>query len=84
MTAGTFSHRYIHPLTEETLPLFSDRPKTDTMFRVVVKSNLTAALVENLLDAFKAKCEFLDNCGPGYAAIHHAKKKATHHANKAC
>lgn len=73
-----------HPLTEAVMPLFSDRPAEATMFRIVVKSNLTAQMATNLLAAFEEKLTFLDACGPGYAAIHHVKKSGTHPTNKPC
>merc|ERR1712176_1219557 len=38
-----------HPLTDETMPLFSDQPTTQAMFRIVVKNNLTMNLAAHLL-----------------------------------
>ena len=51
---------YNHPMTEEVLPLFTDADKDRTMFRIVVKNNLTRGLANNLLDSFRATFEFLD------------------------
>merc|ERR1712190_455808 len=49
-----------HPLTEETMPLFHDAPADGTMFRVVVKSNLTRYLAKDLVENFKASLQALD------------------------
>lgn len=49
-----------HPLTEEYLPLFHDESADQTMFRVVVKNNLTRDMAQHLLDSFTHACEFLD------------------------
>jgi len=49
-----------HPLTEETIPLLRDESADQTMFRIVVKSNLTRDLAQHLLDSFGAAFEFLD------------------------
>merc|ERR1719399_164295 len=65
-----YEMKFHHPITEQSMPLFADRDAADTMFRVVVKSNLTAPLAVNLLAAFEEKLAFLDACGSGYAVIH--------------
>jgi glutamate decarboxylase len=49
-----------HPLTEKTIPLFHDQKAEQTMFRVVVKSNLTRDLASHLLSSFDAAFAFLD------------------------
>lgn len=49
-----------HPITEESLALFTDQSADQTMFRIVVKSNLTKDLAENLLSSFEEAFEFLD------------------------
>jgi len=48
------------PLTNETLSLFHDREAQQSMFRVVVKSNLTRDMATHLLNSFEAAFEFLD------------------------
>ncbi|XP_060085172.1 glutamate decarboxylase beta-like [Ylistrum balloti] len=50
-----------HPLTEEKTPLLYDEQATQTMFRIVVKNNLTRDLAEHLLRSFQAAFEFLDS-----------------------
>merc|ERR1712032_1295892 len=42
-----------HPVTEEKLPLFWDEDSKCTMFRVVVKSNLTMFMAEELINALE-------------------------------
>lgn len=48
------------PISEEYSPLFNDEDAQQSMFRVVVKSNLTRSLAEDLLGSFKAAFELLD------------------------
>jgi len=50
-----------HPITEENIALFHDADKDRTMFRVVVKNNLTRDLAQHLLQSFAAAFEFLDS-----------------------
>lgn len=49
-----------HPISEEKLALFVDQDAEQTMFRVVIKSNLTRDLAENLLASFEEAFKFLD------------------------
>jgi len=49
-----------HPLTEKPQPLFFDADMGGTMFRVVVKSNLTRFLVSDLVECFVRALEGLD------------------------
>lgn len=49
-----------HPINEENLALFTDQQADQTMFRIVIKSNLTRDLAENLLASFEEAFEFLD------------------------
>eukprot|EP00929_Paragymnodinium_shiwhaense_P053030 TRINITY_DN26554_c0_g1_i1.p1 TRINITY_DN26554_c0_g1~~TRINITY_DN26554_c0_g1_i1.p1 ORF type:complete len:530 (-),score=144.46 TRINITY_DN26554_c0_g1_i1:410-1999(-) len=50
-----------HPLTEEIMPLFHDAPQDSTMFRVVVKSNLTMYLMDDLISHLEQALEELDS-----------------------
>lgn len=59
---------YNHPLTEQNTPLFHDEDADQTMFRIVVKNNLTRDLAEHLLESFQAAFEFLD--GVDFSGIH--------------
>ena len=49
-----------HPVSEEYSPLFHDEDAQRPMFRIVVKSNLTRYLAEDLLESFKSAFELLD------------------------
>ena len=59
---------FLHPQTETMEPLFSDEPAEKTMFRIVVKSNLTPAMIENLIEAMEAAFDLLD--GVDFSALH--------------
>jgi len=59
-----------HPLTKKELPIFTDQPAEKTMFRVVVKSNLTIRMAKNLVTSFKQSIDFLNSHGPGYKKFH--------------
>lgn len=57
---GGYKMEFDQPLTEEKLPLFHDMPQDETMFRIVIKGNITDVMVNNLMEAFVASFEFLD------------------------
>merc|ERR1719229_1645826 len=59
-----------NPNTGEQEALFSDIPKDTTMFRVVVKSNLTRSMAHDLMQAFEYAVRDMDELGVGYEAIH--------------
>ena len=48
------------PSTEEIIPLFKDEIETQTMFRIVVKSNITYSMIKHLISSFNQALEFLD------------------------
>lgn len=56
------------PITEKVVPIFHDEDADTTMFRVVVKNNLTRGMAKNLLDSFAASFEFLDSVD--FSAMH--------------
>ena len=70
-----------HPLTGETLPLFSDRDADTTMFRVVVKANVSMPMANNLVSAIEKAFRFLDAHGAGFQK-HPGHKH--HGGHKAC
>merc|ERR1719401_763674 len=72
------------PADEKTRPLFHDAPPNQTMFRVVVKANLTRALMENLITSIKAAIHEMDLLGPGFKRLHEPKKQKTGPTNPAC
>ena len=58
---GSYRMQFNHPLTEQPMPLFHDADPETTMFRIVVKTNLTRNMAENLLESFHATSRFLDS-----------------------
>lgn len=56
------------PEDEQKKPLFSDASPSQTMFRVVVKSNVTRALMDNLIVSMQACIANMDAIGAGFAA----------------
>lgn len=72
------------PRDEKTKQLFTDAPADQTMFRVVVKANVTRALMENLVKCFVSVIEELDALGPGFANVHKPKKAKTGNKGHAC
>lgn len=55
-----YKMRMHHPITHESLPLFYDADANDTMFRIVVKSNLTRHLAIDLIECVKQSLQRLD------------------------
>lgn len=55
-----------HPLTEQTMPLFSDQSPDQAMFRVVVKNNLTMKMADHLLNEIDTAVKFLIEHGKGF------------------
>lgn len=70
-----------HPLTEVTHQLFHDADAASPMFRVVVKSNLSMPMADNLVASIAKSFAFLEAHGKGFNSHpHHAHQ--SHH--KAC
>ena len=57
---GGYKMALTHPLTEETLPLCRDDDPEQTMFRIVVKNNLTRRMADHLLSSIAETFKFLD------------------------
>lgn len=58
---GSYRMQFNHPLSEQPLPLFHDADADASMFRIVVKTNLTRNMAEHLLDSFHATADFFDS-----------------------
>ena len=58
---GSYRMEFSHPVTGEKLALFHDEGREQTMFRIVVKSNLTRSMVKSLLESIQAALDFLDS-----------------------
>ena len=73
------------PITEEMMPLFHDEPETTTMFRIVVKNNLTRSMADELLGAIGEAFGFLDSVdftklhGLDLAMIRNKNQRVTNH-----
>lgn len=48
------------PVTEQLKPLFCDQDAESSMFRVVIKSNISSPMVEHLLESFEKALSLLD------------------------
>jgi hypothetical protein len=75
-----------NPATHQKESLFHDAKVTDSMFRIVVKSNLTRTLAEDLVQVFKDTLVLLDELMGGYKSLKAAKSKETHggHGHQVC
>ena len=71
---GAYHMSFKDPSTDELKPLFCDQPTSGSMFRIVVKANLTKILAINLLEAFKESLSFLDEHALNYKPTIEKKK----------
>ncbi|MCE2425034.1 MAG: hypothetical protein J4F45_08030 [Pseudomonadales bacterium] len=58
---GGYRMQFDHPVAQEKLPLFHDADAGASMFRIVVKSNLTRGMAEHLLESIREGLAFLDS-----------------------
>ena len=75
---GSYRMQFDHPLSHEKLPLFYDANADSTMFRIVVKSNLTRSMAEHLLESIRVAVNFLDSIAankPPEFDLHHLRHK---------
>ena len=75
---GSYRMQFEDPLTHAMQPLFSDAPGESTMFRIVVKSNLTRNMARHLLESVRVSLEFLDSLGtaePSDMELHQLRHK---------
>ena len=75
---GSYRMQFDHPLTHEALPLFHDADPDLSMFRIVVKSNLTRNMARHLVESIRIALEFLDLVGaddPLDFEMHHLRHK---------
>ena len=68
------------PVTEEYKALFNDQDKDKTMFRIVVKNNLTRNMANHLVDSFKVAFELLDTVD--FSAIHGTDTSSLRHKDR--
>jgi glutamate decarboxylase len=69
-----------HPITEEKISLFNDESAEKTMFRIVVKSNLTRDMADHLLGSFGEAFAFLD--AVDFSGVHGFKTEQLRHADR--
>ena len=69
-----------HPSTGETAALFSDARADQTMFRIVVKNNLTRDMARNLLESFEAAFDFLDSVD--FSSLHSLDTRKLRHKDQ--
>ncbi|KAL7483135.1 hypothetical protein ACHAW6_008786 [Cyclotella cf. meneghiniana] len=69
-----YSLGFENPATYEFEDLFTDVDQASTMFRIVVKSNLSQGLAENLAQKIKETLTVLDDLDEGYEGV---KQKLT-------
>lgn len=79
-----YAMSYTHPTTEKKLPLFNDADINATMFRVVVKSNLTMYLAEDLIEAVQTTVNKLVSAQNNQHPFVANKKRKQHHGGHAC
>ncbi len=58
---GSYRMEYHHPLSGERKPLFRDADADSTMFRIVVKSNLTRNMAGHLIESIEEAVQLLDS-----------------------
>ena len=75
---GSYRMQFEDPLDHESLPLFHDADPDASMFRIVVKSNLTRNMASHLLESIGVALEFLDSVAatdPLEFELHHLRHK---------
>jgi glutamate decarboxylase len=71
---------YLDPLTDVMEPLFVDQSADKTMFRIVVKANLTYAMIHNLVESLEAAFDLLD--GVDFSSLHAVDSAALRHPRR--
>lgn len=72
-----------HPLTHQVLALFHDQDDLEaTLFRIVVKSNLTRPMADHLLTSVRCALSYLEDHHDGFKKKH--RYTIFHHGAKAC
>eukprot|EP00511_Aplanochytrium_stocchinoi_P009187 CAMPEP_0204863496 /NCGR_PEP_ID=MMETSP1348-20121228/3354_1 /ASSEMBLY_ACC=CAM_ASM_000700 /TAXON_ID=215587 /ORGANISM="Aplanochytrium stocchinoi, Strain GSBS06" /LENGTH=570 /DNA_ID=CAMNT_0052013835 /DNA_START=95 /DNA_END=1807 /DNA_ORIENTATION=+ len=66
-----YAMAFEHPTQKTQLALFHDQVSSKTMFRIVVKSNLTIRLAEHLVETFHGAIKYLFEHGEGYSHFPH-------------
>ncbi len=75
---GSYRMQFDDPLSAKSKPLFHDAEPDASMFRIVVKSNLTRNMAEHLLESIRAALDFLDSAAARDSLdfdMHHLRHK---------
>lgn len=75
---GSYRMGFDHPMAHENTALFHDADADQTMFRIVVKSNLTRNMAGHLLESIRVAVEFLDSIAATNSLefeLHHLRHK---------
>mmetsp|Transcript_96577 Transcript_96577/g.249708 ORF Transcript_96577/g.249708 Transcript_96577/m.249708 type:complete len:516 (+) Transcript_96577:70-1617(+) len=62
------------PADETSRPLFKDAKPSQTMFRVVVKANVTRPMMDHLITSMNSALESMNALGMGFKSLHEPKK----------
>lgn len=65
---GGYCMSFNHPVTHKKMPLFHDQPADRTMFRIVVKANVTMGMAQRMMVEIKNAVDYLDDHELGYKA----------------
>lgn len=71
---------YNDPVTEVTKPIFVDERSEQTMFRIVVKNNMTRDMADHLLTSFEEAFDFLDSVD--FSGLHQADMRKLRHKDQ--
>ncbi|MBK2126209.1 pyridoxal-dependent decarboxylase [Fangia hongkongensis] len=74
---GGYKMAFHHPETKQIEGLFHDQPQTQSMFRVVIKSNISSLMVEHLLASFEKAVHLLDSID--FKSKEHFQTELLHH-----
>ena len=77
---GGYRMSLTHPLSEETIPLFTDAESEQSMFRIVVKNNLTRRMADHLLSSFEETFKFLD--AVDFSGLHQFDSRQLRHKDQ--
>lgn len=72
-----YKMNFIDPNDESTKALFWDASSDQTMFRVVMKANVTRNMVENLVESISDALKHMDAIGEGYQALNSTNECST-------
>lgn len=75
---------FLDPVDEEARPLFHDAPPDQTMFRVVVKANVTRPMMDHLIQSMRSALLDMDELAVGFKIMHERKKSKQNFKGHVC